>query len=140
MTGKDLLPLVRGEKDQVYGNDEFVGYELTGHGALFQGDFKLVVNQPPLGDGEWRLFNIVIDPAETNDFKALMPERFEQMMAAYEQFTLENKGSGVTTRLFWAWTISVKSHSRSSRSQCDRVYFVVIGSHAFCCVSKLHPE
>jgi arylsulfatase/uncharacterized sulfatase len=91
MTGKDLLPLVRGEKDQVYGNDEFVGYELTGHGVLFQGDFKLVVNQPPLGDGEWRLFNIVIDPAETNDLKALMPERFEQMMAAYEQFALENK-------------------------------------------------
>ena len=91
MTGKDLLPLVRGEKDQVYGNDEFVGYELTGHGVLFQGDFKLFVNQPPLGDGEWRLFNIVIDPAETNDLKALMPERFEQMMAAYEQFALENK-------------------------------------------------
>ena len=138
MTGKDLLPLVRGEKDQVYGNDEFVGYELTGHGVLFQGDFKLVVNQPPLGDGEWRLFNIVIDPAETNDLKALMPERFEQMMAAYEQFALENKVQELPQG-YSAWTISVKSHSRSSRSQCDRVYFVVIGSHAFCCVSKLHP-
>ena len=91
MTGKDLLPLVRGEKNQVYGSDESVGYELTGHGVLFQGDFKLVVNQPPLGDGEWRLFNIATDPAETKDLKALMPDRFEQMMAAYEQFSLDNK-------------------------------------------------
>ncbi len=91
ITGKDLSPLLRGEVARVYAEDESVGYELTGHAALFQGDFKLVRNLPPLGDGEWRLFNIVDDPGEVSDLKQQMPDRFQQMLDAYAQFELDNQ-------------------------------------------------
>ncbi|MEP1594852.1 MAG: arylsulfatase, partial [Halieaceae bacterium] len=47
MIGRDLTPLLTGEADRVYSEDDAVGYELTGHAVLFQGDYKLVVNQPP---------------------------------------------------------------------------------------------
>jgi arylsulfatase/uncharacterized sulfatase len=91
ITGKDLGPIVRGDAERVYGETEKVGYELTGHAVLFQGDFKLVRNLPPLGDGQWRLYNIVIDPGEVRDLKADLPERFDTMITAYADFEKNNK-------------------------------------------------
>lgn len=91
MTGKDLNPIFRGEVDRVYSDGHAIGYELTGHAALFQGDFKLVKNLPPLGDSEWRLYNIVSDPGETQDLKADMPDRFRAMLEAYTVFEKENR-------------------------------------------------
>ena len=64
--------------------------ELTGHAAFFQGDYKLVRNDAPLGDGRWRLYNIAIDPGEVNDVKDVEPERFQRMLSGYEQFAREN--------------------------------------------------
>lgn len=91
ITGRDLVPLISGIKDRVYGPEDAVGYELTDHGVLFQGDYKLVVNQAPVGDGQWRLFNIVTDPGETMDLSEIEPVRFQQMLANYEQYRLDNK-------------------------------------------------
>lgn len=91
ITGKDLGPLLRGETDRVYGEDESVGYELTGHAALFQGDYKVVRNLAPLGDGQWRLYNIVSDPGEVNDLSGEMPERFQAMREAYAKYERENR-------------------------------------------------
>ena len=91
MTGRDLTPLVKGTVDRVYGENDAIGYELTGQGALFRGDFKLVRNLPPLGDGQWRLFNIVQDPGETLDLSSQDPGRAQAMLAAYEVFKVENQ-------------------------------------------------
>ncbi len=89
-TGKNLLPLIKGETERVYGEGDSIGYELTGHSALFQGDYKLVRNQPPQGDGLWYLYDIVRDPGETADLKAARPETFDLMLAAYNVFAREN--------------------------------------------------
>ena len=90
ITGKDLSPILRGEVDGVYEETDTVGYELTGHSALFRGNYKLVRNLQPLGDGEWRLYNIVIDPGEVEDLKAEMPDRLKTMLADYALFEEEN--------------------------------------------------
>jgi arylsulfatase/uncharacterized sulfatase len=90
ITGKDLSPILRGEVEGVYEETDTVGYELTGHSALFRGDYKLVRNLQPLGDGEWRLYNIVIDPGEVEDLKAEMPDRLKTMLADYALFEEEN--------------------------------------------------
>jgi arylsulfatase A-like enzyme len=91
ITGRDLTPLLSGSAERVYGPDDAVGYELTDHGVLFQGDYKLVVNQPPVGDGQWRLFNIVTDPGETADLSNSQALRFQRMLSRYEQYRHENK-------------------------------------------------
>ena len=90
MIGRDLTPLLTGEADRVYSEDDAVGYELTGHAVLFQGDYKLVVNQPPLGDGQWRLFNIVEDPGETVDLASTHPVIFQRMLSRYQRYQREN--------------------------------------------------
>ena len=88
--GRDLTPLLAGEAERVYSADDAVGYELTGHAALFQDDYKLVVNQPPLGDGQWRLFNIVEDPGETVDLASTQPVTFQRMLSRYQRYQREN--------------------------------------------------
>ena len=90
MTGRDLTAILSGEADHIYTKDDAVGYELTGHGALFQGDYKIVVNQPPLGDGQWRLFNIVEDQGETVDLASTLPIIFQRMLSRYQRFEHEN--------------------------------------------------
>jgi len=91
LSGRDLKPLISGETERVYGDADSVGYELTGHSVLFQGDYKLVRNQSPLGDGEWYLYDIAGDPGEVTDLKVKMPQRFEQMMLAYQTFERDNR-------------------------------------------------
>ncbi|HAC80568.1 MAG TPA: arylsulfatase, partial [Deltaproteobacteria bacterium] len=91
MTGRDLTPILSGSADRVYGAGDAIGYELAGHGVLFEGDYKLVINQPPVGDAQWRLFNIVTDPGETADLAALEPLRFQRMLARYQQYRDENR-------------------------------------------------
>lgn len=39
MIGRDLTPLIAGSAERIYGPDDAVGYELTDHGVLFQGDY-----------------------------------------------------------------------------------------------------
>ena len=91
VTGRDLMPLVKGEVDRIYGEEEAVGYELTGQAALFRGDYKIVRNLSPLGDGQWRLFNIARDPGETLDLSNEDPGRLQTMLEAYEVFEVENQ-------------------------------------------------
>ena len=89
--GRSLRPVLLGNAEHVYGPEDSVGYELAGHAALFQGDYKIVYNRSPLGDDRWRLFNIVEDPGESRDLAAQMPGRFQQMLSAYERYARENK-------------------------------------------------
>jgi arylsulfatase/uncharacterized sulfatase len=90
MSGRNLLPLLNDEVNRVYGEDDAVGYELTGHSALFQGDYKLVRNGAPAGDGAWHLYNIVSDPGEVIDLKETQAARFQRMLSGYERFVREN--------------------------------------------------
>ena len=80
MIGRDLSPVLTGEAQRVYAVTDSVGYELAGNAALFQGDYKIVINRSPLGDGEWHLFNIKTDPGETNDLSAEEPARLQRML------------------------------------------------------------
>lgn len=89
MTGRSLTAVLRGEAQSAYGPDEPVGLEVSGNAALFRGDFKLVINQPPNGDGQWRLYNVRLDPGETRDLSAEMPDLFAQMQRDYEAYVQE---------------------------------------------------
>jgi arylsulfatase/uncharacterized sulfatase len=89
MTGRSLTAVLRGEAQSAYGPDEPVGLEVSGNAALFRGDFKLVINQPPNGDGQWRLYNVRLDPGETRDLSAELPDLFAQMQRDYEAYVQE---------------------------------------------------
>jgi arylsulfatase/uncharacterized sulfatase len=90
MIGRSLLPLIEGRADRVYSETDTVGTELAGHAALFQGDYKIVRNRGPVGDGEWRLYDIVRDPGETTDLSATHPGQLQRMLSHYHDYARRN--------------------------------------------------
>jgi len=90
ITGKSLYPLLTGSADTVHSADEPIGYELGGNTALFKGDYKIVKDRGPIGDGEWHLFDIVTDPGESNDLKSVQPDRFAAMLQDYQDYAEHN--------------------------------------------------
>ena len=89
VTGRSLVPMLKGATESVHG-DAPLGYELSGNAALFRGDYKLVRNLPPTGDGKWRLYDLSTDPGETRDLSAAMPDRFAAMQADYRAYAKAN--------------------------------------------------
>jgi arylsulfatase/uncharacterized sulfatase len=90
MIGRSHLPLIEGRADRVYSETDTVGTELAGHAALFQGDYKIVRNRGPVGDGEWRLYDIVRDPGETTDLSATHPGQLQRMLSHYHDYARRN--------------------------------------------------
>ena len=87
--GKSMLSFLRGESSVVHESDDPVSYELAGSAAVFMGDYKLTKSNPPFGNKQWRLFNIIEDPIESNDLSEQEPEMMATMMASYEKYSAD---------------------------------------------------
>ncbi len=90
MIGNSLMPVIQGRDIFTHSPDQPIGYELSGNAAVFKGVFKLVKNIPPVGDGQWHLYNINMDPGETEDLQEQFPELFEEMLADYAAYAKAN--------------------------------------------------
>jgi arylsulfatase/uncharacterized sulfatase len=90
MAGFSLADMLLGKRTTVHG-DQPLGYELSGNAALFRGDYKLVKNLPPIGDGRWQLFDIAHDPGETRDVSMSDPARFIAMQRDYAAFARRDR-------------------------------------------------
>lgn len=83
LDGRSLGPLLRGETSRAHPENAAIGMEVSGAAALYQGDLKITRLPPPWGDGQWRLYDITADPAETQDLSAARPAEFAALQAAY---------------------------------------------------------
>jgi arylsulfatase/uncharacterized sulfatase len=83
LQGHSLLPLLTGASATVREAAEPLGYELSGNLALFKGSLKLVKNMPPVGDGQWHLYDLANDPGETLDLQSKLPAEFAAMQSDY---------------------------------------------------------
>ena len=86
MDGVSLRAVLEGGSGPVRGPDSPLGIEVSGNAALYRGDFKIVRDMPPLGDGRWRLYDIVRDPGETRDLSTADPGRLKAMLADYAAY------------------------------------------------------
>ena len=89
-TGHSLLPALKDPAARVRAADEPLGYELAGNKALFKGDLKITLNLPPIGDGQWRLYDLRTDPGETRDLQLQRPQEFAAMRADYDAWATAN--------------------------------------------------
>lgn len=89
MTGRSLLPVLRGIEDRTYGPDDPIGMEVSGNSALYKDNFKITRNIAPMGDGRWRLYDLGVDPGETNDLSDLLPDKKIELLADYAAYTDE---------------------------------------------------
>jgi arylsulfatase A-like enzyme len=85
--GKSLKPLLEGEVEMVYADDESVSQEMFNNTAVWKGDWKAVRNMQPAGDGQWHLFNYTADIGENNDLANQHPEILVALISDYDKFT-----------------------------------------------------
>jgi arylsulfatase len=89
MMGKSVKPLVEGQVDRIYSDNDSIAQELFNNTSVFMGDWKAVKNMPPISDGKWHLFNITADIGENNDLASEHPELLQKMMQAYDKYAKE---------------------------------------------------
>lgn len=90
VTGRSLRRVITGQADTAYAPGDAVGFEVSGNSALFRGEFKLVRNMPPWGDGSWQLFDLAVDPGETFDLAAQQPALTAAMLDDYAAYAAAN--------------------------------------------------
>ena len=87
--GRSLLPMLSGARTAVYGDDEAVGFEVSGNSALYRGNWKISRIPTPLGDGKWHMYDLATDPGETTDLASARPELFQDMQNEYLSYADE---------------------------------------------------
>lgn len=83
IAGRDLGPMLADPAARIRDDGEAVVMEAAGNAAVWKGDFKLVRNIAPLGDGVWKLYDLKADPGETRDLAAALPDRANAMKDDY---------------------------------------------------------
>ncbi len=96
-TGRSLLGLLRGDRQQVHDDDYAVGWELAGRNAYRHGDWKILWLWQPYGPGRWELFNLAEDPGETRDLAAAHPDKLKELLGGWQHY-VETAGIVVLNR------------------------------------------
>ena len=86
ISGRSLLPVLSGKANSVYAADDIRAIEVSGNSALYKGDFKITRSMPPVGDGQWRLFDLKLDPGETEDLSEEKPEILADLLSEYAAY------------------------------------------------------
>jgi arylsulfatase A-like enzyme len=81
--GRSFLPVLSGAARAARTEIDSFGFEVSGNAALYRGPWKLVRLARPLGDFEWRLFDLSVDPGETTDVSAQNQRLVAEMQNEY---------------------------------------------------------
>ena len=84
--GRSALPMLSGSSLSTYSKEDSFAFEVSGNAALYRGQWKITRNSLPLGDGQWRLYDLSVDPGETTDLSARNKALFDEMIAEYEAY------------------------------------------------------
>ncbi len=87
LIGHSLVPLTSGSKSTIITENEIVcGEMLKGKWAI-KGDYKAVQVAKPYGEGEWYLYNIKLDPGETQNLSEDEPLILKELMDAWNNYS-----------------------------------------------------
>ena len=90
MRGRSLLSYLKNSDARPYADEEAVAFEIFGQGVVFMGPWKAVRLRPPWQDRQWRLYNLLADPGESEDLADSQPGILDEMVKAYELYAREN--------------------------------------------------
>ncbi len=88
MVGRIQTPLFNGDASH-HSEPHGVGYELHGTRAFFRDQWKIIQMPIPMGSGEWELFNLSEDPAESINLANKCPDILTALIADHEAYEEE---------------------------------------------------
>lgn len=84
--GKSMVPLLSKKSSSIRGPDEAIGWEYNNLKAIRIGDHKATWISKPFGPSEWQLFDLSVDPGESNDLSAQQPELKQRFIEAWDDY------------------------------------------------------
>jgi arylsulfatase A-like enzyme len=73
----------------IHDEDAVTGWELFDRQALRKGKWKAVLIPPPYGPGEWQLYDLSVDPGETDDLSTQEPEKLKELLKHWDEYVTE---------------------------------------------------
>lgn len=85
-TGHSLLPLLEDRVSRVRSPTEVLANEQANRRYLRKDGWKITFFEPPLGKGDWELFDISNDRGEITDLSATRPDKRNELIADWEAY------------------------------------------------------
>ena len=89
-TGKSFAARLSGNGPAIHAHEEVFGWELFKRRAVIKGDWKLLWLDAPFGKDQWQLFNLRVDPGETQDLAETESRKLAEMIDAWNTYAAEN--------------------------------------------------
>lgn len=86
-----MLALLRDDKDEIHTQNDTWVVEHAKHVLVRQGDLKLVSTGQTLDENQFELYNIVDDPTESSDLKAVNQNKFNELIIQRRKFKADYK-------------------------------------------------
>jgi len=86
LDGKSLVPVLTAKSDKIYSDKDIIAGEMLGGKWVRQGNYKAVMIAPPYGSNKWELYDISVDPGETNNLASTKPEKLKTLAGEYEKY------------------------------------------------------
>ena len=84
--GKSMVPFLSKNTDSIYGPDDALGWEYNDSKAIRVGDYKARWISKPFGQEKWQLFDLSVDPGESNDMSSQKPEVKKRLIDTWADF------------------------------------------------------
>ncbi|WP_321779065.1 arylsulfatase [Sulfurimonas sp.] len=85
--GKSMIPLLSKNSSTVHKSDEAIGWEYNNFKAIRIGDYKGIWISKPFGSGKWRIFDLSVDPGESNDLSIKKPKLRQRLIEAWHEYS-----------------------------------------------------
>jgi arylsulfatase len=92
MRGRSMTAFLGGESEKVHDDDYVTVHAHRGRMLLRQGHWKLTSLEPPFDESKLELFNLAVDPGETNNLRETEPEKFQELL---ERWRSERRALGI---------------------------------------------
>ena len=90
LQGRSLSSILNGSRPSVRSPSDWLGWELFGHRAIRQDNWKLLWLCEPYGPGKWQLYDLKADPGEMNDLASVQPKVREQLIRHWVRYAEAN--------------------------------------------------
>ncbi len=87
LLGHSLIPITSGIKNTVRAKDEVMCGEMLNGRWVIKGDYKATQIAKPFGDEAWRLYNITLDPGETQNLSEKEPMILKELRDDWNNYS-----------------------------------------------------